>query len=185
MGKTYDEITDSLREFIERQHMFFVATAPLGSDGLINLSPKGYDTFRILDRRTVAYLDLTGSGIETVAHLKENGRLTIMFCAFDGRPNIVRLYGHGTVLEPGDAEFETLLTEFPQRPGTRSIIKLEAHRISDSCGWAVPLMEFQEDRDQLDRYASQLPPEVLLEKQMKGNTQSLDGLPGLRHRTSP
>ena len=180
MGKVFDEITDSLREFIEHQKMFFVATAPLDKDGLVNVSPKGYDTLRILDRRTVAYLDLSGSGIETLAHLKENGRMVIMFCAFDGRPNIVRLHGTGTAIEKGDPEWDELLPLFPKLPAARAIIKLTAERISDSCGFSVPFYEFSGDRDQLIRYSGQLSDEKLREKQMANNSRSLDGLPGLR-----
>ena len=124
MGKTYDEITPELRQFIEAQKMFFVATAPLAGEGLVNLSPKGYDTLRILDERRVAYLDLGGSGIETVAHLKENGRMVMMWCAFEGRPNIVRLHGRGTVHQRDSPGFEELAHHFPEIPGARSIIAL-------------------------------------------------------------
>lgn len=180
MGKVYDEITDSLRKFIEHQKMFFVATAPLAEGGLINLSPKGYDTFRILDRKTVAYLDLSGSGIETLAHLKENGRMVIMFCAFDGPPNIVRLHGTGTAIEKGHSEWDELLALFPKLPGTRSIIRMNVERIGDACGFSVPRYEFTGDRDQLIRHTEQLSDEELGKKQMANNFSSLDGLPGLR-----
>ena len=146
MGKSYDQIPDKLAEFIARQKMFFIATAPLAQDGLVNLSPKGLDSFRILDPRTVAYLDLTGSGIETVAHLKENGRVVIMFCAFDGPPNIVRLYGQGEVIEPSHAEFDALRLLFPNHPGTRSIIRVRLTRVSDSCGYGVPKYVFDGHR---------------------------------------
>lgn len=179
MGKVYDEITDPLRNFIEKQKMFFVATAPLAEAGLVNLSPKGYDTFRILDKNTVAYLDLSGSGIETLAHLKENGRMVIMFCAFDGRPNIVRLHGTGTAIEKGHPEWEALLPLFPKLPATRAIIRLHAHRISDSCGFSVPFYDFAGERDQLIRYSEKISDEKLREKQMANNSKSLDGLPGL------
>ena len=180
MGKVFEEIDDSLRQFIERQKMFFVATAPLAGDGLINVSPKGYDAFRILDSKTVAYLDLSGSGIETLAHLKENGRMVIMFCAFEGAPNIVRIHGRGIAIEKGDPEWDELLPLFPQMPGARSIIKLEADRISDSCGFAVPKYEFVEDRDTLKRYWDKVDPETMAKKQMAANSKSLDGLPGLK-----
>jgi len=180
MGKTYEQITDSLVEFIEQQKMFFVATAPLAADGLVNLSPKGYDTLRILDRNTVAYLDLTGSGIETLAHLKENGRMVMMFCAFDGRPNIVRLHGKGTAVENGDPEWDELLEQFPSMPASRAIIKLAVDRIADSCGFSVPRYDFIEDRDQLTRYSQKLSKDELREKQMTNNAASIDGLAGLR-----
>ncbi len=180
MGKTYDAIDDGLAEFIREQQMFFVATAPLGEGGLLNLSPKGLDTLRILDPHTVAYLDLTGSGVETIAHLKENGRMVMMFCAFSGRPMILRLNGRGTVLERGDPEFATLLPEFPNLPGTRAIIRLAVERIADSCGWAVPTFEYRDQRDQLIRYAEQKGPEAIRSAQLRFNSKSLDGLPGLR-----
>ena len=162
--------------------MFFVATAPLASDGLLNLSPKGLDTFSVLGPRMVAYLDLTGSGIETVAHVKENGRIVFMFCAFDARPRILRLHGTGEVLEPGDAGFEELHSQFPKLPGTRSIIRASIHRIADSCGWGVPLYEFRGQRDQLLRFAEQLGPLKLSAAQQAANTRNLNGLPGLRTR---
>ena len=179
MGKTYDEITPKLREFIEAQKMFFVASAPLAGHGLVNLSPKGYDTLRILDERTVAYLDLGGSGIETVAHVKENGRMVMMWCAFDGRPYIVRLHGRGTVHEKGSPGYRELAHHFPDLPGARTIIVLEAQRISDSCGFSVPRYEFVEDRDTLIRYAEQMPPEKARDYRIERNGSSLDGLPGL------
>ena len=179
MGKTYDEITPKLREFIEAQKMFFVASAPLAGDGLVNLSPKGYDTLRILDERRVAYLDLGGSGIETVAHLRENGRMVMMWCAFDGRPYIVRVHGRGTVHEKGSSGFAEHAHLFPELPGARSIIVLEAQRVSDSCGFAVPRYEYVEDRDTLLRYAEQLPPEKARDYRLEHNSRSLDGLPGL------
>jgi hypothetical protein len=180
MAKVFEEITEELADFIRRQRMFFVATAPLGAEGLVNLSPKGLDTFRILDPHTVAYLDLTGSGIETVAHLNENGRITFMFCAFEGRPRILRLQGSGEALEPGDVEFERLRPEFPELPGARSIIRASVRRVADSCGYAVPLLEYRGERDQLIRYAETLGPERLRQAQRESNMKSVDGLPGLR-----
>jgi hypothetical protein len=179
MGKVFDEIDDKLREFIESQHLFFVATAPLAGDGLVNLSPKGLDALRVLGPRQIAYLDLTGSGIETVAHLKENGRICFMFCAFDGPPRIVRLHASGEVLEPGNPDFERLRTEFPDLPGTRSIVRASLTRIADSCGWGVPRYEFQGPRDQLVRFAEQLGPEKIRRAQIGINAKSLDGLPGV------
>lgn len=180
MGKTYERIDDKLTQYILAQQMFFVASAPLAEDGLVNVSPKGLDTFRILDPLTAAYLDLTGSGIETLSHLKENGRMVIMFCSFTGRPMTLRLHGRGTALETGDAEFEQLLPLFPAQPGIRSIIKLSIQRIADSCGWSVPEYEYKGQRDQLTRYTEQVGTERLREGQLASNMKSLDGLPGLR-----
>jgi hypothetical protein len=179
MAKVFDEIDDALRSFIESQKMFFVATAPLARDGLVNLSPKGLDALRILGPRQVAYLDLTGSGIETVAHAKENGRICFMFCAFDGPPRILRLHASAEVLEPDHADFDELLPLFPTLPGARSIIRASVTRIADSCGWGVPLYEFQGQRDQLVRFAEQLGPEKLEKAKAAMNARSLDGLPGL------
>lgn len=179
MGKTYDAIEGKLEEFIRRQHMFFVATAPLSGDGLVNLSPKGLDSFRILGPRQVAYLDLTGSGIETVAHLKENGRIVVLFCAFEGPPKIVRLNGRGEAIEPQSSEFDDLARLFPKHPGIRSVIRIDCDRISDSCGFGVPLMAFQGDRSQMSASAERKGPEGIEEYKAKKNARSLDGLPGL------
>src|SRR5690348_14225958 len=132
MGKTFNEIDDDLKKFIEAQKMFFVATAPAGAGGHINLSPKGLDTLRILGPKTVAYLDYTGSGIETIAHLRENGRIVIMLCAFDGPPKIVRLYGRGRSIEPHDAEWSALVRHFTPLAGTRAIVAVELDRVADS-----------------------------------------------------
>ncbi len=180
MAKLFEEITEELADFIRAQQMFFVATAPLSEGGRINLSPKGLNTFRVLDPHSVAYLDLTGSGVETIAHLKENGRITFMFCAFEGRPRILRLQGTGEVLEPGDAEFERLRREFPDIPGARSVIRADVLRIADSCGYAVPLYEFTAQRDKLIQYAERLGPDRLRRAQLESNTKSIDGLPGIR-----
>src|ERR1017187_2866913 len=134
MGKTYDTLDETLTEFIRQQHVFFVATAPLSADGHVNVSPKGQDTFRVLGPSRVAYLDLTGSGIETVAHLKENGRVVLMFCAFEGPPSIVRLYGRGSVVEPADEVYASLAARFPTSPGARAVVHVEVTSIADSCG---------------------------------------------------
>ena len=182
MGKTYETIDEELREFIEKQPMFFVATAPLSGEGLVNVSPKGLDTFRILDARTVAYLDLGGSGIETVAHVKENGRIAIMFCAFEGPPKIVRLHGHAEAHEPGSETFKTLLGNFPRIPGTRTVIRVDVTRIADSCGWGVPVMEFRDQRTQLPAFAEKIAPEKIEAMKAQYNAKSLDGLPGLTLR---
>lgn len=180
MGKLHDDLNGPLRAFIERQHLFFVGTAPTDLDGHLNVSPKGLDTFRILGPRTVAYLDLTGSGIETVAHLRENGRITILFCAFEGRPQILRLHGRGRAVEPGDGEWEGLIGGFPEYPGVRSVIVVEVDRIADSCGFAVPLYEYKGERSQLVDYAARRGPAGMERYRAEENRASIDGLAGLR-----
>lgn len=180
MGQVYESIEPRLAEFIRRQPVFFVATAPLAREGLVNLSPKGLDTFTILDPHTVAYLDLTGSGIETVAHLRENGRIVFMFCAFQGPPKIVRLHGRGDVIEPGDREFGELRRRFPAFGSERAIVRVRVERIADSCGYGVPLMRYEGERRQLVDWAKRKGPEGLVGYRADYNARSLDGLPGLR-----
>ncbi len=158
MAKLHAEITPALQEFIARQHMFFVASAPLSEDGYVNLSPKGLDTFRVLSPRRVAYLDFGGSGNETASHLEENGRITFMFCAFDGPPTILRLYGRGYPVAPGDAKWDELASHFNLMPGVRQIFVAEINRVQTSCGFGVPLYEFKNDREQLTRYHSKNKP---------------------------
>ena len=179
MGKSYDGITPELSKWIERQRIFFVATAPLAGDGLINCSPKGMDTFRVLGPRDVVYLDLTGSGVETIAHSRENGRIVFMFCAFDGPPKIVRLHGRCDVLLPDSAEFQNLASLFPAYLGRRAILHASVTRVSDSCGYGVPRYEYAGDRDMLMRWAAAKGSEGLREYQVKKNARSLDDLPGL------
>ena len=185
MGTVYDGISTTLRGWLEEQPMFFVATAPLAADGLLNLSPKGTrGTFRVVDEHTVAYLDLTGSGIETVAHLRENGRICMMFCAFDGRPTIVRLHGTGAVLALDDPGFDDALAAFGEpgtsrRHGARSVITVAVDRVSDSCGFAVPRMDYREERDILDLALAKKSPEAMRAYHRDRNAESLDGLPGL------
>jgi hypothetical protein len=179
MARVYPEIDASLAAWLRAQHLFFVATAPLAGDGLINCSPKGLDTLAILGPTTVAYLDLTGSGIETVAHLRENGRIVLMFCAMEGAPKIVRLHGAGTVVEPHMAEFAALRPHFPDLPGVRSIIKVEVSRISDSCGFGVPLYAYQGERDAIVRWAESKGPEGIAAYQARHNRHSVNGLPGV------
>ncbi|MBM4405601.1 MAG: pyridoxamine 5'-phosphate oxidase family protein [Chloroflexi bacterium] len=179
MGKLHPVLDERLAAFIRRQKLFFVATAPLSGQGHINLSPKGLDTFAILDDTTVAYLDLPGSGAETIAHLKENGRIVIMLCAFDGPPNIVRLHGRGEVVEPSSPDFQSLLARFPRLDGVRSIIRVRLHRISDSCGYGVPLFTYAGERKQLVQWVERKGPEGIRDYQRKNNVQSIDGLAGL------
>ena len=179
MGKIYPTIDDSARKFIEAQPLFFVGSAPLDSDGHVNVSPKGLDTLRVLGPLSIAYLDLTGSGIETVSHLKENGRIVLMFCAFEGPPKILRLYGRGTVIEPEQTEFPDLAAHFPEYEGTRAIILVEVSRISDSCGYSVPLLHYEGERSQLSAWAHKLGPEGLKTYRQEKNQQSIDGIPGI------
>jgi hypothetical protein len=180
MGKTFSEIDDSLRAFVKRQHVFFVATAPTSVDGHVNCSPKGLDTLRILGPTTVAYLDYAGSGAETIAHVRQNARIVIMLCAFEGAPKIVRFHGRGEVLEPHDADFDELLKLFVPGPGVRSIIRIEVDRISDSCGYGVPRLEFKEERAQLSLWAEKKGESGLERYKREKNAFSIDGIPALR-----
>jgi hypothetical protein len=179
MGKLYDGIDDALAAFIAKQHVFFVATAPLAADGLVNVSPKGGDSLRVLGPREVAYRDLTGSGVETIAHVRENGRIVVMFCAFEGAPKILRLHGHGEVIEPGHADYDGLLRLFPDHPGTRAVIRIAVRRVADACGYAVPLLEYKGDRDQLDRWTEKKGADGIVAYWREKNVSSLDGLPGI------
>ena len=176
MGKTHDSITDELSDFIRRQHVFFVASAPLGADGHVNVSPKGLDCLRVLGPMTVAYADLTGSGNETSAHVRENGRITLMFCAFDGKPMILRLYGTGRVILPEAGEWSDLAPHFPSFPGMRQIVVIDVNRVQTSCGFAVPLMEFAGDRDVLLNWAATQGEEKLVEYRAQKNILSIDGI---------
>jgi Pyridoxamine 5'-phosphate oxidase len=179
MGKEFSRIDEPLREFIGQQAMFFVATAP-SEGGRINLSPKGYrDTFAVLDDHTVAYLDLFGSGVETIAHLRDNGRITIMFCSFTRNSRILRLFGTGRTVRPDDAEFASLADYFgEQRAGTRAVIVIDVERIADSCGYAVPYYELVDERPVLDSYLTKVPDEKFASL-VDRNQHSIDGLPAL------
>ena len=177
MGRFYDHIPEQLVEWLEAQPVFFVASAPLGEDGHVNVSPKGGDTFRVLDASTVAYLDLTGSGAETTAHLRENGRLTIMFCAFDGKPNIVRLFGQAKTVLPGHADFDNLATQFPANPGTRGVVHLVVEKVGTSCGYGVPLMQLVGPRTILDEWAERKTHDEMSAYRATKNASSIDGLP--------
>lgn len=179
MGSVLPSIDASLAEWLVAQPVFFVATAPAGPHGHVNCSPKGLTgTFATIDESTVAYLDLTGSGVETIAHLRENGRIVLMFCAFDGRPRIVRLHGQGRVVMPGDGTFTELLPRFTEHPGVRSIIVVEVERISDSCGFGVPTLEYREDRQILDLGAAKKGEVGMADYRREKNATSIDGLPG-------
>lgn len=180
MGKLSTILDDSTISFIRSQAMFFVASAPLDAAGHVNISPKGLDTFRVLDSTRIAYLDLTGSGVETIAHIKENGRVTIMFCAFDGPPKILRLHGRGRVIEAEDKEFNELRLAFPDFDGVRSVIVVEVTRVSESCGFGVPLFKYAGERSQLETWAKHKGPEGLKTYRENKNRSSIDGLRGLR-----
>jgi hypothetical protein len=183
MAELYNEITERLQAFIAAQHLFLVASAPLSAEGHVNVSPKGLDCLRILSPRRVAYLDLTGSGNETSAHLLENGRITLMFCAFAGPPRILRLVGQGRVVLPGDEEWPELRALFGDLPAIRQIIVADISRVQTSCGYGVPLFEYSGERDTLARWADAKGEAGLESYRAKQNARSIDGLPtplGLR-----
>jgi len=161
------------------QPVFFVATAPSGAEGHVNLSPKGYDTLRVLGPKRVAYLDLTGSGAETIAHVRENGRITLMACAFNGNPRISRIHGTGSVHVAGSDGFDALEGKFPKLPGRRAIIEVDVNRVTTSCGYAVPLMDLVAERDRLQDWARQKGDDGIVEYWASKNAQSIDGLPAL------
>jgi hypothetical protein len=179
MAKVYDQLDDKLTAFIRRQKLFFVATAPLSAEGSVNLSPKGYDSLAILDPQTLAYVDLGGSGIETHAHLRENGRITLMFCAFEGPPNILRIYGEGQTVSFGEPGFAQMMARFPSFQRARGVVTVRIRRIADSCGWGVPFFEFKGERDQLRRWVDDRPEAEWAERRYETNAVSIDGLPGL------
>jgi hypothetical protein len=183
MAKQFEGIDEALAAWIRAQHVFFVASAPLAGDGHVNLSPKGLDSLAILGPREVAYVDFVGSGAETIAHARENGRIALMLCAFEGPPRIVRLQGRASVVEPGDAEFAALAAKFPPRDGVRAVIRVALARIADSCGYGVPLMRYEGDRKQLDAWLQRKGAHGLREYQLANNLHSLDGLPALRAET--
>ncbi len=179
MAKIFDELTGELREWIGKQKMFFVATAPLAADGHVNCSPKGTDSFRVLGPKQVAYLDFTGSGAETIAHIRENGRIVFLFCAFEGGPKILRLHGNARFITPDSEEWDSYSGRFPQYAGVRSVIVADITRMCDSCGFAVPKYEFVEQRKILEDWSNKVGPEGVIEYQQKKNLHSIDGLPAL------
>jgi hypothetical protein len=178
MAATLKSIDSRLREWISAQHMFFVATAP-SAGGHVNVSPKGLDTFRVLDDSTVAYLDLTGSGVETIAHLGDNARITVMFCAFEGNPRILRLAGIGRSVRPEDDDFARLVALFPGLPGVRSIIVVDVDRIATSCGYGVPLLRYEGERTRLTEWAESKGADGIRAYHAAKNARSIDGLAGL------
>jgi hypothetical protein len=175
MAKFYTELTEDLQRFIANQKLFFTATAP--ANGRINLSPKGIDTFRCVDRHTVAYLDLTGSGNETAAHLKEDGRMTIMFCSFSEKPMILRLYGHGQAIQQHQAQWQQFHSWFESLPGERQIIVLAIEAVQTSCGYGVPLFDFKQERGQLLQWAEKKGKDGITQYWREKNQRSIDGLP--------
>ncbi len=188
MGRTYEVIDSRLAEWLTDQPVFFVSTAPLDRDGLVNCSPKGNrHEFAVLGDRTVAYLDQTGSGVETIAHLRENGRIVVMFCAFSGPPRIVRLHGTGRSVLADAADFAKLADNFPGSGGTgvRSIIVIEVGRVSDSCGYGVPLMPFDRHRSTIDEWSTRKGPDGIRDYWSEKNAVSIDDLPGLLASEGP
>jgi Pyridoxamine 5'-phosphate oxidase len=177
LGKTYAEITPAIRTWIGRQAVYFVATAPL-SGGHVNCSPKGLDSFRVLDGRTVCYLDLLGSGAETASHVRENGRIVFMFCAFEGPPKIIRLHGRAEVVLPGSADWAELDPLFPARRAKRSVIRAKIDRVSDSCGFGVPLMALAGERGAMEKWCEGKSDGDFDDYRRKKNAKSIDGLAG-------
>jgi len=175
MGKLFDAIKPEHEAFILRQHIFFVGSAPLAGDGHVNLSPKGHDAFRIFSPTQVGYLDLTGSGNETSAHLSENGRITFMFVAFDGAPMILRLYGTGRVVLPDTPEWEELAPRFEMMPGARQIVMADLHAVKTSCGFSIPFFEYTGERDTLKKWAVQKG-DGLADYHREKNAVSMDGM---------
>jgi hypothetical protein len=179
MAKVFDGIDEALAAWITAQPMFFVATAPLAADGHVNVSPRGHDCLSILGAHKVGWVDYTGSGVETISHLRENGRVCLMFASFDHRPRIVRLHGRGTVALPGDPAYCELLARHPAHPGTRAVIVVDVTRVSDSCGYGVPMMELVGERDLLRLHAEKRGTEGMVAYRAEHNAASIDGLPGL------
>lgn len=186
MGKVHERLEGRLRDFVEAQPVFFVATAPSGDDGHVNVSPKGLaGTFTVVDEHTVAYLDLTASGAETIAHVRQNGRITVMFCSFDRAPNVVRLHGRGRVVGRYDEEFEAWAARFEPNPHARAVIVVDVERISDSCGYSLPLMSLDAERDLLTPNMDRRGPEGVVAYRRQKNTTSLDGLPAFDDDPTP
>lgn len=175
MAKFYDKITPRLQQFIEAQKIFFVATAP--TEGRINLSPKGMDSFRVYNENRVLWLNVTGSGNETAAHLLENERITMMMCSFEGAPNILRLYGKGKEIKEGDPNWEELIALFPETPGTRQIFDIQIESAQTSCGMSIPFFEYKGEREELNEWATKKGKEGIAEYWREKNQTSIDGLP--------
>ena len=186
MGKVHDGIDERLRAFIEAQHVFFVASAPSGAGGHVNVSPKGLaDTLAVVDERTVAYLDLTASGAETIAHVRQNGRVTLMFCSCDKTPNVVRLHGRGRVVSLYDDEYETWAARFAPNPAARAVVVVDVERVSDSCGYSLPLMTLDAERDLLTPNMERRGADGVVAYRRQKNTTSIDGLPAFDDDPAP
>ncbi|MEM9302952.1 MAG: pyridoxamine 5'-phosphate oxidase family protein [Pseudomonadota bacterium] len=180
MGRLFDRIDADIRSWLDRQHLFFVATAPLAADGCINLSPKGHDALRVIDDQTLAWFDYGGSGIETLAHLRENGRIVIMLCAFEGPPKIFRFHGRGTVFTPADDGFEALAAHFDfSELGVRTIVRVDVKRIADSCGFGVPLFGYEGQRRTSIDYMRRKSADEIRDYFERNNAASIDGLPAM------
>jgi hypothetical protein len=177
MGKFFNEILDHHKKFIEKQKMFFVTSAPLSAEGHVNLSPKGMDCFRVFENNRVAYMDIIGSGNETSAHILENGRITFMFCAYDGPPLILRLYGKGYTVLPGDVEWNDLAPNFKMLMATRQIIVADIDMVQTSCGFSVPYYTYDGERDHAEKWAANKGEEGLELYKAEKNMVSIDGLP--------
>jgi hypothetical protein len=178
MGTVLDALDATLVDWIGRQQVFFVASAP-SEGGHVNLSPKGHDSFRVIDLSTVAYLDLTGSGAETIAHTRQNGRITVMFCAFEGPPQILRLFGSGQAHPVGSPRFDELAARFSTLPGARSIISVAIDRVQTSCGYSIPFMDYRAERPTLQQWAQRKGEDGLRAYWADKNVKSIDGLPAL------
>ena len=173
MGKQFSEISSELQEFIKTQHIYFVATA--AEDGRVNVSPKGHDSLRVLNCNKLIWLNLTGSGNETAAHLLKNNRMTIMFCAFEGKPMILRLYGHAKIYHERDTEFHKYIDLFNGNTGSRQIIELDIDLVQTSCGYSVPFMDFKEERGMLNAWSEKQGKERIESYWKEKNTKSIDG----------
>jgi hypothetical protein len=178
VGKVYDGIDDDLAAWLTRQPLWFVGTAPLSADGHVNVSPRGHDTFSVLGPHRVAWVDFTGSGVETIAHLRENGRICLMFCSYDRRPRIVRLHGRGSVALPGEAAYDDVVERHPAHPSTRAVVVVDVDRVSDSCGYGVPVMDLVQERDLLRLGADKRGPDGMAAYRTERNAVSIDGLAG-------
>ena len=179
MGKVYEQIDDRLSAWIAEQPMFFVATAPLSAEGHVNVSPRGHDTLSVLGPHRIGWIDYTGSGVETIGHLQENCRICVMFCAFTNRPRIVRIHGRGRVAYQGDSEFVDLVSRHPAHPSTRAAIIVDVTRISDACGFGVPVMALVGERDLLAAFADKRGPDGMAEYRAERNAVTIDGMPGI------
>lgn len=179
MSTVFERIDDDLAAWIDAQPMWFVATAPLAADGHVNVSPRGHDSLVVLGEHRVAWVDYTGSGVETIAHLRENGRVCLMFASFGARPRIVRLHGTGTVVLPGEEQFREVTALRPDHPGTRAVVVVDVTRVSDACGYGVPVMTMEAERDLLRLHAVKKGPEGMADYRRQKNAVSIDGLPGI------